>query len=146
MKPILFPWAIFLTVIGCATASEEERQYERYTGVYVAEMITESGKQWDTLAVRKASTVNADSFVIFYADGYMKKLPGGQWTKRQFIRDTFPAIFRHDLNCLLVGDPVRMPLDSVNGQPVRVAPFRPMHVDTVRKSAMFGGFVYRKLE
>lgn len=137
---------VLLIVTGCSTVAEKESPLARYTGVYVAELTLESAKQWDTLDVRKAGTANVDSFLIFYSDGYIKKLPDGQWTEHKFIRDTFPAIFRQDYNCLFVGDPLSMPLDSVNGQPVRSAPSRPMHIDTDRKSASFGGLAYKKIK
>jgi uncharacterized protein YceK len=134
---------VFLTVLtNCTTEQKKEIPQDNYSGVYVSEMVFDSGKQWDTLDVRK---VDSDSFLIFYTDRYIKKMPGGQWTGPKFIHDTFPAVFRADLNTLMVGDPLSMPVDTVDGKPVHVAPYRPMHIDTVRKSAVFGGFHYKKI-
>jgi uncharacterized protein YceK len=147
MKTNLFLWAIFLLGLsGCTTVSKKEIQRDRYSGVYVAETVFESAKQWDTLVVRNATAANPDSFLIFYADGYIKKLPNGEWTERKFIHDTFPAIAQAGFTGLLVGDSFRMPADTVNGQAAHTAPSRPMHIDTVNKSARFGGFVYKKID
>ena len=89
MKTTVALWVIFLFITGCTTAPEKDSPNDRYTGIYVAETVFDSGKQWDTLEVRKAGTANPDSFAIFYAHGYIKKLPNGQWTERKFGSDTF---------------------------------------------------------
>ncbi|AXY75510.1 hypothetical protein D3H65_16665 [Paraflavitalea soli] len=131
---------IVLSACGATPGKEEipdaQLPLYRYKGVFVAETNFGSAKQWDTLNVHK--TAAADSFIVYHASSYIKTSSEGRVTKTGSNRDTFPGFFNPSYRTLMLGPAYSM-------KDMSPPPIQPMYIDTIHRTASFGGIQYKKL-